>query len=40
LRQFREVERLPDEDKTAIKRLLDAFLMKRQLESMLARGGS
>jgi transcriptional regulator with XRE-family HTH domain len=40
LRQFQEVERLPDEDKAVIKRLLDAFLMKRQLESMLARGGS
>jgi transcriptional regulator with XRE-family HTH domain len=40
LRQFQEVERLPDDDKAVIKKLLDAFLMKRQLESMLARGGS
>lgn len=34
LRQFQEVERLPDEDKTVIKKLLDAFLTKKQLQAL------
>ncbi len=38
LRQFQEVEHLPDEDKTVIKKLLDAFLTKKHLQT-LARGG-
>lgn len=37
LRQFQEVERLPDEDKHVVKTLLDAFLTKRHLQT-LARG--
>lgn len=34
LRQFQEVERLPDEDKHVVKRLLDAFLTKKQLQAL------
>lgn len=34
LRQFQEVERLPDEDKHVIKKLLDAFLTKKQLQAL------
>ena len=36
LKQFQEVERLSDEDKNVIKKLLDAFLTKKQLQ-VLAR---
>ncbi len=35
LKQFQEVERLPDEDKHVIKTLLDAFLTKRQLQTLI-----
>jgi transcriptional regulator with XRE-family HTH domain len=35
LQQFQEVERLPDEDKTVIKKLLDAFLTKKHLQSLV-----
>ncbi len=35
LRQFQEVEHLPDEDKTVIKKLLDAFLTKKHLQSLV-----
>jgi transcriptional regulator with XRE-family HTH domain len=34
LRQFQEVEHLPDEDKNVVKKLLDAFLVKKQLQAM------
>ncbi|MEN9867071.1 MAG: hypothetical protein RL748_2661 [Pseudomonadota bacterium] len=34
LRQFQEVEQLPDEDKEVIKKFLDAFLIRRQLQSL------
>ncbi|MFP1830930.1 helix-turn-helix domain-containing protein [Lonsdalea quercina] len=34
LRQFQEVEPLPDEDKEVIKKLLDAFLTKKQLQAL------
>ena len=34
LRQFQEVERLPDEDKYVVKKLLDAFLTKKQLQAL------
>lgn len=34
LKQFQEVERLPEEDKNVIKKLLDAFLTKKQLQSL------
>jgi len=34
LRQFQEVERLPEEDKNVIKKLLDAFLTKKQLQAL------
>ncbi|WP_455820005.1 helix-turn-helix domain-containing protein [Pseudomonas cerasi] len=34
LRQFQEVEQLPDEDKEVIKKLLDAFLTKKQLQAL------
>jgi transcriptional regulator with XRE-family HTH domain len=34
LRQFQEVEHLPDEDKTVVKKLLDAFLTKKHLQSL------
>lgn len=35
LKQFQEVERLPDADKHVIKTLLDAFLTKKQLQTLL-----
>jgi transcriptional regulator with XRE-family HTH domain len=34
LRQFQEVEQLPDDDKIVIKKLLDAFLIKKQLQAL------
>lgn len=34
LRQFQEVEQLPDEDKEVIKKLLDAFLTKKHIQAM------
>jgi transcriptional regulator with XRE-family HTH domain len=34
LRQFQEVERLPAEDKHVVKTLLDAFLTKKQLQTL------
>ncbi|PID41380.1 MAG: transcriptional regulator, partial [Proteobacteria bacterium] len=35
LRQFQEVEQLPEQDKMVIKTLLDAFLTKKQLQSII-----
>jgi len=35
LQQFQEVERLPDEDKTVIKKLLDGFLTRKHLQSLV-----
>ena len=37
LRQFSEVARLPDEDKVVIKKLIEAFLVKRQIASLASR---
>jgi len=34
-----EVERLADDDKSVITKLLEAFLMKKRLEKMMARTG-
>ncbi len=34
-RQFREVERLPAEDKHVVKTLLDAFLTRKQLQTLV-----
>ncbi|MFO1350149.1 MAG: helix-turn-helix transcriptional regulator [Gammaproteobacteria bacterium] len=34
LQQFQAVEQLPDEDKHVIKKLLDAFLTKKQLQAL------
>ena len=34
LRQFQEVERLPAEDKRVVKTLLDAFLTRKQLQTL------
>jgi transcriptional regulator with XRE-family HTH domain len=34
LKQFQEVERLPDEDKNVVKKLLDAFLTKKHLQEL------
>jgi transcriptional regulator with XRE-family HTH domain len=34
LKQFQEVEQLPDEDKIVIKKLLDAFLMKKHIQAL------
>ncbi len=36
LKQFQEVERLPDEDKNVIKVLLDAFLTKKHLKALIS----
>lgn len=35
LRQFQEVETLPDEDKDVVKKLLDAFLTKKQIQKLV-----
>ena len=35
LRQFQAVEHLPDADKQVVKTLLDAFIAKRQIESII-----
>ncbi len=35
LKQFQEVERLPAEDKYIVKALLDAFLTKKQLQTLV-----
>jgi len=35
LKQFQEVERLPEEDKNVIKLLLDAFLTKKHLKALV-----
>jgi len=37
LQQFQEIEKLPEEDKAVVKRLLDVFLTKRQLQELAAR---
>jgi len=34
LRQFQEVEELPEEDKYVIKKLLDAFLTKKKIQAL------
>lgn len=34
LQQFQEVEQLPEEDKTVVKKLLDAFLTKKHLQAL------
>jgi transcriptional regulator with XRE-family HTH domain len=34
LKQFQEVEQLPDEDKNMVKKLLDAFLTKKHLQAL------
>jgi transcriptional regulator with XRE-family HTH domain len=39
LRQFQEVEKLPEADKMLVKRFLDAFLFKRQVENMATPRG-
>ena len=35
LRQFQEVELLPDEDKQVIKKLLDAFLTRKHIQALI-----
>ena len=37
LRRFQEVQDLPERDKEIVKELLDAFLTKRQIQSLAAR---
>ncbi len=37
LRQFQEVQSLSDEDKDVVKKLLEAFLTKKQLQTLAAR---
>jgi hypothetical protein len=34
LKQFQEVEQLPDDDKSVIKKPLDAFLTKKHLQAL------
>ncbi len=34
LRQFQEVEQLPDDEKNVVKKLLDAFLTKKHLQAL------
>lgn len=35
--QFQEVEKLPEEDKMVVKKLIEAFLTKKQIQSLAAR---
>jgi hypothetical protein len=35
LQQFKEVEQLSDKDKTIIKTLIEAFLMRKQLQQIV-----
>jgi len=37
LRQFQEVQQLPDDDKVVVKKLLEAFLTKKHLQELVAR---
>jgi len=37
LQQFQEVEGLAEEDKTLVKKFLEAFLLKKRLQEMTAR---
>lgn len=37
LQQFREVEQLSEEDKMLVKKFLNAFLVKKQLEALVVR---
>jgi transcriptional regulator with XRE-family HTH domain len=37
LRQFQEVQTLPEEDKVLVKRFLNAFLVKKKIEEMAVR---
>lgn len=37
LLQFQKVEKLPQEDKELVKKILDAFLVKKQLEDLVRR---
>lgn len=37
VRMFQEVETLPDEDRMVVKKLLDAFLTKKQILALAAR---
>lgn len=37
LRQFQEVETLPDEDQVVVKKLLDAFLTKKHIQKLAAQ---
>ena len=34
LRQFQEVEKLPEEDKLVIRRLIEAFLLKKKIQDL------
>jgi|GEM_PF-1811295 len=38
LRQFQEVESLPDDDKLVVKKLLDAFLTKKKIQRLAGQG--
>ena len=35
LQQFREVEKMEDEDKSTIKKLIDAFIAKRKIQKLI-----
>ncbi len=35
--QFQEVEKLPEEDKMVVKKLIEAFLTKKQIQTLIAR---
>lgn len=37
LRMFQEIEKSPEEDKAVVKKLLEAFLLKRQILTMATR---
>jgi len=36
LRQFQEIERLPEQDKSVVKIFLDAFLIKKKIKDLAA----
>lgn len=37
LQQFQEIEKMPDEEKTVVKKFLDAFIAKKKIQELTAR---
>jgi transcriptional regulator with XRE-family HTH domain len=37
LQQFKEIEKMPEDDKTVVKKFLDAFITKKKIQELTAR---